>query len=160
MSTVTHHLWRSLEREYSSWRELDWARESIWSIHLVLGLPGFLFPSTCLCMMTFSTQSPSVLAIWPKQLNIWLWMRHKRHVFSPFEVVNFKCYTQKLNACSFCPHIMGCLFRDGESWVIHCKSTSSKQKVKTRNHDEICINFCQNKPMSYLQCYTSTLQNK
>ena len=35
-----------------------------WLDHLVLGLPGFLLPSTHPCMVTFSRQSPS-LTMWP-----------------------------------------------------------------------------------------------
>ena len=45
----------------------------IWSIHLVLGLPGFLLPSTQPCIMTFSKEFPPRLAMCPKYFIIWLW---------------------------------------------------------------------------------------
>ena len=53
----------------------------IWSIHLVLGLPGFLLPSTQPCIMTFSKEFPPRLAMCPKYFIIWLWTWDSKRLF-------------------------------------------------------------------------------
>ena len=54
-------LWAFIMCIISSFRAIKFT----WLDHLVLGLPGFLLPSTHPCMVTFSRQSPSLLTMWP-----------------------------------------------------------------------------------------------
>ena len=56
-SKIARHPWWSLVKEERSWRELDPARDFIWSLHLFLGLPGFLLPLSCPYMITVSISS-------------------------------------------------------------------------------------------------------
>ena len=64
--SLWHQQWQAISNDpWQENKDLE-SRDFIWLIHLVHCLPGFLLPSTRLCMMTFSRQSPSLLAMWPK----------------------------------------------------------------------------------------------